>query len=297
MLKKRITSLILIVILSTILMLGIASAAPTVDCSTVFAGNTFVTSCDAVNALNSYTTSTDAWGIYQRVNPGQNAGDPHQCFDETNTGSPTDSLGIIRSGYTEQFFCIVDTNNGDTGGADQVLELVFDISGAGALSAISVDLAAMGDFEASNDSLHFEYSIDAGPYSTLIESSVNEDGSLIYTMENGSTQNLSDPMTIGTGGGSCPSGTTLNNQFTNCQVPISGSGTSLTLRVTANSDGGSEVMVFDHIVISGTTGRPTDITLSSVSATGYNPGMLALALAAILAIGAGAFVLRRRAVL
>jgi len=39
------------------------------------------------------------------------------------------------------------------------------------------------------------------------------------------------------------------------------------------------------------------ITLSTLSATGFNPGILALALATILAIGAGAFVLRRRALL
>ena len=42
---------------------------------------------------------------------------------------------------------------------------------------------------------------------------------------------------------------------------------------------------------------PTAVTLSTLSASGFNPTMLALSLVAILALGAGAFVLRRRAVL
>jgi hypothetical protein len=45
------------------------------------------------------------------------------------------------------------------------------------------------------------------------------------------------------------------------------------------------------------TGTPTAVTLSTLSASGLNPTMLALSLAAILALGVGAFVLRRRAVL
>ncbi|HEY53520.1 MAG TPA: lamin tail domain-containing protein [Caldilineae bacterium] len=42
---------------------------------------------------------------------------------------------------------------------------------------------------------------------------------------------------------------------------------------------------------------PNAVTLSTLSASGFNPTMLALSLVAILALGAGAFVLRRRAVL
>lgn len=298
MLKKRNWYLMLIVVGAILLLVGVASAAPAVDCSSTFASNTFINSCDAVNALNSYSSPFDAWGIYQRTTAGVDAGQPIDCFDETVTGTPQDEIGIIKSGYTEEFFCIADTNNDDTAGADQTLVLDFDISGAGSVFLLSVDLAAMGDFEEGSDTVTFAYEIDGGGSTSVILLDGDNAGTQNYTMESGTVIPLADPMVATFGsGGSCAVSNTLNNNLQTCTANISGSGNSLVLTITANTNGAGEAIVFDHIVISGETSNPTSVTLSTLSATGFNPSMLALALAAILAISAGAFVLRRRAVL
>jgi hypothetical protein len=68
-----------------------------------------------------------------------------------------------------------------------VASWVFDISGASNLS-LSIDMGAMGDFEASattGDFFNWSYSIDGGAAQTAFQSSVDEAASQTYTMESG----------------------------------------------------------------------------------------------------------------
>ena len=75
-----------------------------------------------------------------------------------------------RTGDTDEFFGIVDTNNPDTSGRDVVATWVFDIGAASNLS-LSIDMGAMGDFEASpttGDFFNWSYSIDGGAAQTIL---------------------------------------------------------------------------------------------------------------------------------
>ena len=103
----------------------------------------------------------DGFNKFQR---GVSASIPLQVVDDSAGSFPPDTLGIIKNGNTDEFFGIVDTNNPDTGGRDVIATWVFDISGASDL-ALSIDMGAMGDFEASattGDFFEWSYSIDGG---------------------------------------------------------------------------------------------------------------------------------------
>ena len=90
-------------------------------------------------------------------------------------------LGIF-SNNLDEFFCIVDTENGDNSGP-VTATWVFDITGGTDL-VLSVDMGAMGDFE-SDDFFEWTYSIDGGPTMVAFASSVDEAGSQTYTLEGG----------------------------------------------------------------------------------------------------------------
>ena len=114
-----------------------------------FTGNTQVQAAPAVIAFDmvgsasqnliSYTddpaipfsSSGDGFNQFQR---GVSPTIPFAVVDDSAGSYPPDNLGIIKTGNTDEFFGIVDTNNGDTGGRDVVATWVFDISGASDLS-------------------------------------------------------------------------------------------------------------------------------------------------------------------
>jgi hypothetical protein len=188
----------------------------------------------------------ESYFLYRR--PGHSFLLCRRWFQQNSLGSfPPDNLGIIKTGNIDEFFGTVDTNNGDTLGRDVVATWVFDISGASILS-LSIDMGAMGDFEAANDFFNWSYSIDGGPAQTAFQSSVDEAGTQDYTMEGGLIVTLSDPMLV--------NGVLLNNNLQTQTAALAGSGNQLTLILTANTDGGSEAIAFQNIVISGALTRP-----------------------------------------
>ena len=103
-----------------------------------------------------FTSAGDAFGILSR---GPASSVPFALQDDSVSVFTADTLGIIGEDDPDLFFGIVDTQNGDNSGP-VTAEWVFDISGASDLS-LSIDMAAMGDFE-SNDSFVWEYSLDGG---------------------------------------------------------------------------------------------------------------------------------------
>ena len=109
---------------------------------------------------------------------------------------------------------------------------VFDISGgtSGQLR-VTADLSALGDFEAS-DSLNLTAQIDSGAPISLFAFTVDENGSQDYTLGNGTVQTLADPLLV--------DGNLLNNTSQTLVSDFGGSGSNLTITLTANMDGGSE---------------------------------------------------------
>jgi hypothetical protein len=184
-----------------------------------------------------FTSNADGFQKFQR---GISTTIPFAVLDDSAGSFPSDTLGIIKTSNTDEFFGIVDTNNPDTGGSDVVSTWVFDISGASNLS-LAIDMGAMGDFEAASDFFNWSYSIDGGSAQTAFKSSVDEAVSQTYTLESGTEVTLNDPMLV--------NGVLLNNNLQTQTVALAGSGNQLTLVLTANTNSGSEAVAFQDIAI------------------------------------------------
>ena len=196
----------------------------------------------ASSGLTSYTDdpaipfSSLADG-FQKFQRGVSSTIPFSVLDDSTTFT-ADSLGIIKSGNTDVFFGITDTVNGDTSGA-LVATWVFDITGATDLG-ISIDMGAMGDFE-SSDTFAWKYSIDGGAIQTAFANAVDESTDHTYTLEGGASFTLNDPMLM--------NGTVLTNDLQTFATALTGTGSALTLTLTASTNGGSEAFAFQNLYI------------------------------------------------
>ncbi len=185
---------------------------------------------------NAFSSAGDGFQKYQR---GVSATIPFSVLDDSFSIFPPDSLGIIKEGNTDVFFGVTDTENGDNSGPVSAT-WVFDVSGAPNLT-LSIDMGAMGDFE-SSDTFIWEYQIDGGPVETAFINTVDEAGSHTYTLEGGTSFLLNDPMLM--------NGVILSNELQTFTTALNGSGSTLTLTLTAQTDGGSEAFAFQNIIIS-----------------------------------------------
>ena len=189
-----------------------------------------------------FASPGDGFNKFQR---GVSPSIPFAVADDSAGSFPADTLGIVKTSNTDEFFGIVDTNNDDTGGRDVVATWVFNVGGAENLS-LSIDMGAMGDFEAANDFFNWSYSIDGSPAQAAFQSSVDEGMSQDYVMDGGAVVTLDDPMLV--------NGVLLNNNLQTQTAALTGSGSQLTLVLTANTDGGSEAIAYQNIVINGEEG-------------------------------------------
>lgn len=199
----------------------------------------------------------DMFGIADRGVGGP--GLPFAMADDSVSIFTTDTQGIIGETDFGRFFGAVDTENGANSGPISA-SWTFDISGLTGLNATGL-FAAMGDFEASSDFYDFTYSIDGAPAQPLFTSAIDEAGTQNYLMDNGTPVALDDPALL--------NGNLLTNDFQSLSAPIAGSGSTLELTFTAETNGGSEAFAFRSLEV---TGIPT-------------PGALALAGVAGLAAG------------
>jgi len=151
---------------------------------------------------------------FQKYQVGVSESIPYGLVDDTNNGYAADGGGIIDAATdTDVFFGVIDTVNNDNPGPDPYhATWVFDISGAISDVVLHVDLAAMGDFEA-DDSYEWSYQIDGGAPQTFLTAIANTDGALTYTMADGTTRDLDDPLEV--------NGTTLYNEFQTFATSIS----------------------------------------------------------------------------
>ncbi len=165
-------------------------------------------------------------------------------FADDSAGSfPPDQFGILKTRKTDRVFGVEDLLNPDNSSGIGSAIWVFDIRGYTNL-LISIDFAAMGDFETANDSHRFTVSLDGGPEQDVFLSSVREDLDQTYTLESGTKVVLNDPMAI--------NGILLDNNLKRISSQIQGAGSLLTLRFFSSTDGGSEVFLFDDIRLYGT---------------------------------------------
>jgi len=218
----------------SIFTLGIAQAAEKVIAYDMVNSTSF----KLIDYQNPYTGafyySSDGFQKYQR---GVSASIPYSVLDDTIT-YPGDTLGIVNNSNNEEFFGVTDTKNGDNSG-DVVASWVFDISDETDLG-LQIDIGAMGDFE-SSDVFIITASIDGAPAVEVFNAVADESASHSYTLESGKVVTLNDPLMI--------NGTVLSNILTPVRAAISGNGSELTIRLTANADGGTEAFVMQNLQV------------------------------------------------
>ena len=195
--------------------------------------------------LTSFTNVFDgAFGSggdgFQKYQRGVSSSIPFAVLDDSLVIFTPDSLGVVKDGNTDVFFGMVDTQNGDNSGPVSAT-WVFDVAGISNLG-LSIDMGAMGDFEGS-DYFEWTYSFDGGPSNVVFASTVDEAAAYTYTLEGGASFTLNDPMLV--------DGVVLTNDLAAFAAPLTGAGSSLSLTLTAVSNGGSEGYAFQDIVVSG----------------------------------------------
>ncbi|MEN7344197.1 MAG: hypothetical protein AAAFM81_14700, partial [Pseudomonadota bacterium] len=224
-----------------LLLLGAASLAIAGHASAeLIAGDVF--DGDSVNLLSydnpftdAFSSAGDGFQIYQR---GVSPTIPFSLVDDSISVFPTDTLGIVDELDTAPFFGATDTDNNDTTGPVSAT-WVFDVMGASDL-ALSIDFAAMGDFETS-DTLVVTYQFDGGTTETAFTMTVDEAATLDYTLASGTVVTLSDPAAI--------QGTFLDNTFQTFSAPLAGEGAELTVTLTIETNGGSEALALRNIAV------------------------------------------------
>lgn len=181
-----------------------------------------------------YIEAHDAFGIYDRSIDNL----PYDILDDSISVYPADYQGIVDELDMAPFFAVCDTVNG-IGSDTEVATWTFDITGLTNLG-ISIDMAAMGDFEAE-DILSFTAKIDNGPEQVIFQNTVNEAGEYTYTMAGGSSYPYPDPMLM--------NGVLLNNNFQTLVEPVSGSGSVLTLTFSGIMNGSAEAFAFRNVLV------------------------------------------------
>ena len=211
------------------------------------------------NDTPPFSSGGDGFQKYQR---GVSSSIPFAVLDDSTTYT-SDSIGIVNSANTAEFFGVVDTKNGDNPSGDVLASWVFDVSGETGLG-VQIDIGAMGDFE-SGDVFKFTASIDGALAVEIFSAVADEDASLSYTLESGSIKTLNDPLAI--------NGLVLSNILTPVRAPISGNGNELTISLIVNADGGSEGFVLQNLqVLSDFADTPplgpVDLSIAEIQGSG-----------------------------
>jgi hypothetical protein len=203
---------------------------------------------------------------------------------EGNTVFETDTQGVVGQAKTDTFFGVSDTVNGNAanGPDTQVATWSWDVSDVAAITSLSIDFAAMGDFELADQFL-FEVLIDGIVVDTAFSFTADESLSLAYFMDNPDNNpvNLDDPLVETITGTVLNKADRMTGAFTTLTRTFVSvlSGSTLGLRLTATADGGTEAFAFDNVSFEGRTGTAVIPEPSSILLAGF--GLAALAGVAI----------------
>ena len=219
----------------------LAFALPTNAAAVVVASD--MVNSGSQNLVSFSNPSAGAFGSpgdgFQKYQRGVSPTIPFSVLDDSFSVFPADTLGIIDETNSDVFFGVTDTENPDNSGPVSAT-WVFDVENRSGL-VLSINMGAMGDFE-SSDTFEWTYSIDGGPVMTAFASTVDQAASQTYTLQSGTMVTLNDPMLM--------DGVLLSNQLATFSAAILGSGSQLTLTLTAQTNGGTEAFAFQDIVIS-----------------------------------------------
>ena len=201
-------------------------------------------------APGAFSSNFDGFETYQ---VGVSSSIPAALIDDSTNGNPGDTQGIVDSSTkTDAWFGVTDVANPDNPGGSATATWEFDISGATDLE-VSIDMAAMGDFQFLNDLFIWSYSVDGGNTTSLFTSSIESTiGSLTYTLADGDQFTLNDPIDITN---TTFDETVLSNAFQTITSVIPETGNTLTISLVANTnddnDATARAYAFDNIVITG----------------------------------------------
>lgn len=210
----------------------------------------------------SFGSLADGFQVFQ---VGVSSSIPFALVDDSFSVFTPDQQGIVDAssdspGFkSDAWFGVVDVENADNPSGTASASWAFDISGAVGLE-VSVDMAAMGDFDAE-DSFLWTYSIDGGEALPLFTSSVDDSGTANYELASGTLIAHEDPLLMTTAQAEVFQ---LTNVFQTLTSMLEGSGNTLTLQLIAATNGNAtsaandESYAFDNIVISGFTGADAD---------------------------------------
>ncbi len=181
---------------------------------------------------------------------------PFALLDDSAVAFPADTHGLVDSNVkTDAWFGVVDINNAQNPSGTGTATWEFDISTATSGLEVSIDMAAMGDFDALADVFDWTYSIDGGASSPLFTSSVDSSGSATYTLADGDQFTLDDPLEMTTTDAQTIE---LSNLFQTLTSSLVGTGNTLTLEFNAitDDDSGStsRSYAFDNIIVEGFSG-------------------------------------------
>ncbi len=170
--------------------------------------------------------------------------------------SRADTLGIIKESQNfDEFFAVQDLDNSVNPTGRATASWIFDIQNTSDLS-LSLDLAAMGDFELS-DWFRWDYAIDNFDKKTLFELNSEQSKTQAYQMASGAIISLDDPLSL--------QNQLLDNHFQNFVAPIMRNGAELKLFFTAQQNGGNEVLAFRNLKIEGERNLQTRAAIASPS--------------------------------
>lgn len=234
------------------------------------------------NVFNYGSGGGTGGDLFGRVDPGV-TGSAFDLADDSaagvsgttglpGTAFPADSRGVIGQ-KSSAVFGLVDSNGDIDGSGNSLNDAVwsFDISSAIALTDITVDIGAMGDFESSSqDGVRIDAQIDGGGYTTIFLARTDEAASKTYrALDDGDVFSENDPLELFIDGSSTAAGTLDKSVAatgaldTWTSTLFAGqSGTTLDVRVSWDgSPSGSEAIAIDNIAVNGVVPEPSSLAL------------------------------------
>ncbi len=210
--------------------------------STVFEGHDFdlLFASGGINIIppGPFTSAGDGFGYFQRF---VSSSIPFSLLDDTLATFPGDTLGCANDKKLDGWFGCNDLLNNDNPSGTGFVEMTFNIAGRSNIK-LAVDMAAMGDFEASGatpDTYTWTAIVDGGAPIPLFAVAADEAGSYTYRMAGGASITLNDPLVL--------DGTILTNIFRTFVASIP-SGASLVVRMDASNDS-DEAYLFDNVLL------------------------------------------------